>query len=68
MFLIFTLGRKDVLATGDYGLRTGLKILDNLEELPKPKEFQARAEIWKPFRSVAGWYLWRNVDIRAVKP
>jgi DNA-3-methyladenine glycosylase II len=63
MFLIFGLGRPDVLAVGDYGLKVGLKRAFNLKELPKPAEAAALTEHWRPYRSVATWYLWRSLEL-----
>jgi len=63
MLLMFTLGRPDVLPVGDYGVRKGAMLLYGLDELPKPKTLEAIAEPWRPYRSVASWYLWRAVDI-----
>jgi DNA-3-methyladenine glycosylase II len=62
MFLIFGLGRPDVLSTKDAGLRRGFKILYNLQEPPSEAEMISISEPWKPYRSVASWYLWRVVD------
>jgi 3-methyladenine DNA glycosylase/8-oxoguanine DNA glycosylase len=62
MFLLFRLGRLDVLAPGDLGLQEGLRILDGLDERPGPKELAARGECWAPLRSVASWTLWRIVE------
>ncbi len=62
MFLIFSLGRPDVLAVDDWGLRMAAKRLYELPEPPKAAEFRALAEPWRPFRSVASWYLWRSLD------
>lgn len=62
MFLLFRLGRLDVFAPDDLGLREGARLLDGLAERPTPKELEARAESWRPLRSVASWYLWRLVD------
>ncbi len=62
MFLLFRLGRLDVLAPGDLGLQEGLRILDGLAERPGPKELAARGEAWAPLRSVASWTLWRIVE------
>jgi DNA-3-methyladenine glycosylase II len=62
MFLLFHLGRLDVFAPGDLGLREGMRILDGLDERPGPAEAEARAEVWAPLRSVASWYLWRLTD------
>ncbi len=62
MLLIFGLGRPDVLSTGDYGLRKGYAVLYNNGTLPSPREFAAAGERWKPWRSVASWYLWRAAE------
>lgn len=59
MFLIFSLGRHDVLPVDDLGLRAGVKECYGLPHLPAAKELRALAEPWRPFRSVATWYLWR---------
>ncbi|MDP6849484.1 MAG: DNA-3-methyladenine glycosylase 2 family protein, partial [Planctomycetota bacterium] len=56
MFLIFKLGRLDVMPTTDLGVQEGLRRLDSLNERPSPKEVQARAEKWSPLCSVAAWY------------
>jgi len=63
MFLMFALRRPDVLATGDYGIRAAMKKLYALEELPKPPEMESIAAPWRPYRSIACWYLWRSLDI-----
>lgn len=62
MFLIFRLGRLDVLPTGDLGVQEGLLLLDGLDERPTPAELAARGEAWGPLRSVATWVLYRLVD------
>jgi len=62
MLLMFSLGRPDVLPTGDYGVRKGAQILYELDELPTPKELAGLAERWRPYRSVGAWYLWAVVD------
>ena len=62
MFLMFQLGRLDVLPTGDLGVQEGLRRLDELAERPGPKALEARGEVWTPLRSVASWYLWRLAD------
>jgi DNA-3-methyladenine glycosylase II len=59
MLLIFRLGRPDVLPVGDFAVRKGFSIVYGLKDLPKPKELIHYGERWKPFRSVASWYLWR---------
>lgn len=62
MFLIFSLGREDVLAVDDLGLKNAMKKLYDLEEAPTSTRMREIAEPWKPFRSVASWYLWRSLD------
>ncbi|HIF07776.1 MAG TPA: DNA-3-methyladenine glycosylase 2 family protein [Gemmatimonadetes bacterium] len=62
MFLIFKLGRLDVMPTGDLGVQEGMRILDGLDGRPSPKELLERAEVWRPLRSVATWFLWRLTD------
>ena len=62
MFLIFALGRPDVLSVGDLGIRVGLRSFHGLDEMPKPRECHALAETWRPYRTVAMWYLWRQID------
>jgi len=62
MFLIFALRRPDVLPTGDLGIRAAIKKAYGLEELPKPAEMEELARAWRPFSSVACWYLWRSLD------
>jgi len=63
MLLIFKLGRKDVLPIGDYGVRKGFSVTYRLSDLPKPAELLKHGERWRPYRSVASWYLWRSVDL-----
>lgn len=62
MFLIFRLGRLDVMPATDLGVREGLRRLDGLEQRPPPSEVLARAESWRPLRSVASWALWRLAE------
>lgn len=59
MFLIFTLGRPDVLPCDDYGVKKGFAKAFGRRILPKPKELADHGELWRPFRTVASWYLWR---------
>lgn len=63
MLLIFKLGRPDVLPVCDLGVRAGFRLAYGHEALPTPKELIAAGERWRPFRSVASWYLWRAVDL-----
>ena len=62
MFLIFSLGRPDVLSGGDQGLRRGFQLAFGLAELPAPQEMLEHGKIWAPYRSVASWYLWRSAE------
>jgi DNA-3-methyladenine glycosylase II len=62
MFLIFSLGRQDVLPVGDLGLKKGIQRLYSLEELPEKEQMEKIAEKWRPYRSVATWYLWRSLN------
>jgi 3-methyladenine DNA glycosylase/8-oxoguanine DNA glycosylase len=62
MFLIFRLGRLDVMPADDLGVREGLRRLDGLDERPTPAAVRERAERWAPLRSVAAWTLWRVAD------
>jgi DNA-3-methyladenine glycosylase II len=64
MLLIFCLGRPDILPVGDLGLRNAVKRLYNHPEHLPPKELEALAEPWRPYRSAATWYLWQWLDIR----
>jgi DNA-3-methyladenine glycosylase II len=60
MFLIFSLGRLDVLPVDDLGLRAGAQDQYQLAELPGKLELTELAEPWRPYRSIATWYLWRS--------
>jgi DNA-3-methyladenine glycosylase II len=60
MFLIFSLGRLDVLPVADLGLRAGIQEIYGLEELPDRSQLEDIAKPWQPYRSVATWYLWRS--------
>jgi DNA-3-methyladenine glycosylase II len=62
MFQIFALRRPDVLPTGDLGIRAAIKKAYNLPDLPKPAEMHQIGAKWKPYSSVACWYLWRSLD------
>ncbi|MBA3726816.1 MAG: DNA-3-methyladenine glycosylase 2 family protein [Armatimonadetes bacterium] len=59
MFMIFGLGRQDVMSPGDLGLRKGLKAAYGLEDVPTIKESGPLFERWRPYRSAACWYLWK---------
>jgi 3-methyladenine DNA glycosylase/8-oxoguanine DNA glycosylase len=62
MFLIFRLGRLDVMAQTDFGVQEGLRLLDGGERRPSPREALARAEAWRPLRTVGCWAMWRLVE------
>jgi DNA-3-methyladenine glycosylase II len=63
MLLIFQLGRADVLPVDDFGVRNGFRKLNNHPELHKPKVLLELGETWRPYRTVAAWYLWRAVEL-----
>ena len=65
MFLIFALRRKDVLPVGDLGIRVAVQKAYGLDEMPKPAEVEALGEKWRPYRTVASWYLWRSLEPNA---
>ena len=81
MFLIFRLGRPDILPTADYGVRKGFALtFGKLKstvggkpvkvtpaDLPKPEVMENRARKWHPWCSVASWYLWRACDLAAAE-
>ena len=62
MFLIFRLGRPDVLPIHDYGVQKGFALLSGKRKIPKPKELAKFGERWRPYRTVASWYMWRAVE------
>ena len=59
MFLMFTLGRMDILPVDDFAILQGYKRFKQLETAPKPKEMAQIGLAWQPYRTVASWYLWR---------
>lgn len=62
MFLIFTLGRLDVLPTGDLGVRKGFQVVYKMRQLPTPKQMEKLAKPWRQHASVVSWYMWRVAD------
>jgi DNA-3-methyladenine glycosylase II len=62
MFLIFTLGRLDVLPVGDLGVRKGMQVVFKMRALPNPKQMEQKAKPWRQHASVVSWYLWRVAD------
>jgi len=64
MFLMFCMGRLDVLPTGDLGIRNGIAKLYDLDHIPTEREVEIIAEEnnWQPYESVASWYIWQSLD------
>jgi 3-methyladenine DNA glycosylase/8-oxoguanine DNA glycosylase len=62
MYLMFRLGRPDVLPVSDYGIRKAMQKAYGWRSLPKPDRMRRTAEAWRPYRSVACWYLWRSLE------
>jgi DNA-3-methyladenine glycosylase II len=62
MFLIFNLGRPDVLPIHDLGVKKGWCVTYGKKHMPKPKELLAFGERWRPYRTVASWYMWRAFE------
>ena len=62
MFLMFRLGRPDVLPDNDLGIRKGLQRAYRMRKLPAPKKVQAIGARWSPYATYACWYLWRSLD------
>ena len=65
MYLMFTLGRLDVLPILDFGVRKGYATIYNKDPdlMPTPKELLAFGEIWRPYRTIPSWYLWRALEL-----
>jgi DNA-3-methyladenine glycosylase II len=74
MFLIFRLGRPDVLPIHDLGVQKGWAITYGKKHMPKPKQLLAFGERWRPYRTIASWYMWRaceragNAAMRKIRP
>jgi DNA-3-methyladenine glycosylase II len=62
MFLIFRLGRPDVLPIHDLGVKKGWSVVYSKKHMPKPKELLKFGERWRPYRTVASWYMWRAFE------
>jgi DNA-3-methyladenine glycosylase II len=62
MYLMFRLGRPDVLPVADLGIRAAMKRAYRMRAMPKPERMRRVAAPWRPYRTVACWYLWRSVD------
>ncbi len=63
MFLMFQMGRTDVLPVDDLGIRKGFMLVYGLDTMPDKTQMLAHAQRWQPYRSVASWYLWRAVEL-----
>ena len=68
MFLIFRLHRPDVLPVGDLGIVVAVQRAYRLRTRPKPERLRKIGDAWRPYRSVASWYLWRSLDNEPVRP
>ena len=62
MFLMFTLNRPDVFPVTDLGIQKGFQLFFHLDKLPRPDQMIKKAEPWRPYRTLASWYLWRLVE------
>ena len=58
-----TLRRRDVLPVGDLGIRMAIQKIYRTKDLPAPKQIEKLAENWRPYCSVASWYLWRSLEL-----
>jgi DNA-3-methyladenine glycosylase II len=67
MFLMFRLGRPDVLPIHDLGIRKGFQRVYGHKDVPKPQFILEHGERWRPYRSIASWYLWRAADDSGAK-
>ena len=65
MFLMFRLHRPDVLPVGDLGILTAVQRAYGMRKRPTPERLRKLGDAWKPYRSIACWYLWRSLDERA---
>lgn len=63
MLLIFRMGRPDVLPVADYGIRKGFAKVYRKRALPDSKTLEKHGRRWRPFRTVASWYLWRSLEL-----
>ena len=67
MFLMFTLNRSDILPYKDLGIQKGLMKILNMKNLPSKKEMENCSRKWRPYRTIACWYLWRIADEKFVQ-
>jgi len=64
MYLMFRLGRPDVLAVDDLGLRSAMRKAYRMRQLPRPDRMRRIAARWRPYRTVGCWYLWQSLDVK----
>ena len=64
MFLMFALKRPDVFPVLDLGVRTGMQRLYKIDPTAKHPDYEAIADTWRPYRSVASWYMWRSLEMK----
>jgi DNA-3-methyladenine glycosylase II len=62
MFLMFRLGRPDILPDLDLGIQKGVQLMHGLDALPAPRRVLELGEPWRPYRTIASWYLWRSLE------
>ena len=67
MFLMFTLNRADILPYKDLGIQKGIMQILNMKNLPSKKKMENYSRKWKPYRTIACWYLWRIADDKFAK-
>jgi DNA-3-methyladenine glycosylase II len=65
MFLIFALRRLDVMPSADLGIRAAVRKVYGLAQMPLPAEVDRLARKWKPYSTIASWYLWRSLETKA---
>lgn len=65
MYLMFGLGRPDILPVTDLGIRKAVQLLRGTETLPEPEEVAREGTPWQPYRTIASWYLWRSLDLES---
>ncbi len=64
VFLIFNLGRLDVMPAADLGIRRGVQLTDGLRAIATPKQVLDRSMAWRPYRSIASIYLWQAAKLK----
>ena len=67
MFLMFTLNRADILPYGDLGIQKGIMKILKMKKIPSNKEMENCSKKWRPYRTIACWYLWRITDDKITK-